>query len=243
MNAWVRTFLTGIGMMLAISGCAGGVKPLAAGSHAQAVGTTMPVPTPSDYTRAIRDYHVGPSDKIKIDVFGVPELQREIQVDGAGRFAFPLIGIIEAAGRTPGEISDDVARRLRAGFVRDPQVTVNLVESTTQTVTVDGSVQRPGMYPVLGRMTLQRAIAVAGGTAELANLEDVVIQREINSQTYVGLFNLGDIRRGNYADPEVFPSDLVIVGESRQRRLFRDLIQAAPLASTPLILLLGGGGS
>ena len=56
--------------------------------------------------RAIRDYHVGPSDKIKIDVFGVPELQREIQVDGAGRFAFPLIGIIEAAGRTPGEISD-----------------------------------------------------------------------------------------------------------------------------------------
>ena len=139
---------------------------------------------------------------------------------------------------TPGDLAVEIQDRLRGNYVRDPQVTVNLKETTNQLVTVDGQVTRPGMYPVTGRMTLIRAVAAAGSTSEFARLDDVVVMREVGGQTYLGLYNLGAIRRGNYEDPEIFPNDVVVVGDSKQRRLFRDLLQVVPLLTTPLVVLL-----
>ncbi len=240
MNADLGRFSLIAVAALACASCATGPGPVGTAPGIQAIEGEMPIPAPADYTRPVRTYHVGPSDKLKVEVFGVPELGQEVQVDGSGRFAFPLIGTVEAAGRTPSEIAGDIETRLDGRYVRNPQVTVNVQESTTQTVTVDGQVARPGMYSVSGRMTLQRAVAVAGGTGEFAKLDDVVIQREVDGQTYIGLYNLGAIRRGNYADPEVYPSDLIVVGDSKQRRLMRDLLQAAGVAVSPLVILLQG---
>ena len=127
--------------------------------------------------------------------------------------------------------------RLRGRFVRNPQVTVNLVETISQTVTVDGQVNRPGIYPVVGRFTLMRAVATAAGTSEYARLDDVIVFRDVDGQTYAGLYNLGAIRRGNYEDPEIFANDIVIVGDSPQRRMFEDILAAAPLLTTPLVIL------
>lgn len=222
--------------MLAAGGCASAPKPIGQASSVRAVAD-LPEPQPADYTRPVRAYYLGPGDKLAIDVFGVPELQREVQVDGSGRLAFPLIGTIDAAGQTPRQIAGVIEDRLRS-FVKQPQVTVNVQESVNQTLTVDGQVTKPGMYPVAGRMTLVRAVAVAGGTSEFAKLDDVLIRREVGNQTFIGIYNLGAIRRGNYADPEVFPSDVIIVGDSKERRLFRDILQVIPLLTTPLILLL-----
>ena len=200
-------------------------------------GPGLPEPTRVDFFGRRRTYLIGPFDKLKIDVFGIEDLSKEVQIDTSGRLSFPLIGVVEAAGLTPGELSTELERRLQGRYVRDPQVTVNLEETVSQVITVDGQVLKPGLYPVIGRMTLMRAVATAGGTSEFAKLNDVVIFRNVNGEQLAGLYNLKAIRRGNYSDPEVFANDVLVVGDSQARRLFRDLIQASPLLTTPLIIL------
>jgi polysaccharide export outer membrane protein len=115
---------------------------------------------------------------------------------------------------------------------------VNLVETVSQVVTVEGQVAQPGLYPVVGRMTLLRAIATARGMTQAANQRDVVVFRTVSGQNMAALYNVDAIRRGSYADPDIYANDVVVVGESRARRLFETLLQAAPLLTTPLILLL-----
>ena len=235
----LRTVLICITSCLVLASCA---SPRMLGG---AAGVTvmeqgeLPAPSRSDLSAANRPYLIGPFDKLSINVFGIDELsQRVVQTDASGRISFPLIGVVEASGQTPGELADIIESRLRGRYVRDPQVTVNLEDTVSQVVTVDGQVSRPGLYPVIGRMTLMRAVATAGGAAEFAKLDDVVVFRTIGGQQLVGLYNLKAIRNGNYADPEIFANDVVVVGDSQSRKLFKDLLQIAPLLTTPLILLL-----
>jgi polysaccharide export outer membrane protein len=199
-------------------------------------GTDLPAPTRADVVAAERPYLVGPFDKLKIDVFGVDGLQnKEYQIDASGRLSFPFAGTIAVGGLTPQEISEEVAKRLRGRIVRDPQVTVNLIETVSQLVTVDGEVRKPGRYPAIGEMTLLRTIAVAEGTTDVARLDSVLIFRQVAGQKYVGAYNLKAIRLGNYPDPAVYANDVVVVGDSATRKLFRDL---SPLLVSPLVVLL-----
>jgi polysaccharide biosynthesis/export protein len=199
----------------------------------------LPEPMRIDLFEQNRPYLIGPFDKLIIDVFGIEELSKqEVQTDAGGRISFPLAGIIEAAGKTPGELEEEIEQRLRGQYVRDPQVTVNLKETVSQVITVDGQVKEPGLYPVIGRMTLMRAVATAKGTAEFAKLDDIVIFRTVNGQKMAALYNLKAIRRGYYDDPEVFANDVVVVGDSQARRLFKDALQLVPLLTTPLIIAL-----
>jgi polysaccharide biosynthesis/export protein len=227
-----------------LAGCAGR-GPLGGASNIQVLaGTEMPAPDRTDLFEESRPYLIGPFDKLTIDVFGIEELSnKDFQTDASGRLSFPLAGIIEAAGSTPGELEEEIEARLRTRYVRDPQVTVNLKETVSQVITVDGQVKEPGLYPVVGKMTLMRAVATAKGTAEFAKLDDVVIFRTVKGQDLAALYNLEAIRRGNYADPEVFANDVVIVGDSKARRLFKDALQVLPLLSTPLIVALQNGGN
>lgn len=201
--------------------------------------TELPPPTRADQVAASRPYLVGPFDKLKLDVFGVEELEREVQTDASGKFSFPLIGVVEASGRTPNEIAQEMEARL-ARYVRNPLVTINLVDTVSQVLTVEGEVKKPGLYPVLGNMTLIRAVATAGGVGELAKLDDVVVFRQVNGQRYAALYNLKAIRNGNYVDPPIYANDVVIVGQSSARRLFRDILAAAPLLTTPVVVLANG---
>lgn len=222
-----------------LSACAGPGQ-LGGASNIQVMpGDALPPPDRGDLLSESRPYLIGPFDKLTIDVFGIEELSaKEVQTDASGRISFPLAGIIEAAGKTPGEIEEEIEARLRSRYVRDPQVTVNLKETVSQVITVDGQVKKPGLYPVIGKMTLMRAVATAEGTAEFAKLDDVVIFRTVKGQQLAALYNLKAIRRGNYADPEVFANDVVVVGDSQARRLFRDALQVVPLLTTPLIIAL-----
>lgn len=218
-------------------GCSGR-SPIGTSSDITVVSSEgLPQPTRADLMSSDRPYLIGPFDKLKIDVFGIEDLSKEVQIDASGRLSFPLIGVVEASGLTPGELASELERQLQGRYVRNPQVTVNLEETVSQVITVDGQVKKPGLYPVIGRMTLMRAVATAGGTSEFAKLNDVVIFRSVNSQQLAGLYNLKAIRRGNYEDPEVFANDVIVVGDSQARRLFSQLIQASPLLTTPLIIL------
>lgn len=209
------------------------------GGHLTVVpGTELPPPDGVDVSTGERVYRVGPFDKVSIVVFGVEDLSRTLQLDAGGRISVPLIGTIEASGKTPMELATEIATRLRGRYMRDPQVTVNLEETVSQVVTVDGQVREPGLYPVVGRMTLMRAIATAKGASEFARLQDVVVFRRVGGRDMAALYNLAAIRRGAYPDPEVFGNDVVVVGDSPARRLFRDILQASPLVLTPVIAIL-----
>jgi len=229
---------------LSLAACAGKTLPLQSNANLSVVAEdALPAPTRADQSKTGRSYVIGPFDEMTIDVFGIEEMSdRKVQVDGAGDISFPLVGTVTAGGRTPRELETELERMLRAKFVRDPAVSVNLTKTVSQVVTIDGEVTKPGLYPVLGGMTLMRAVATAEGAGEFAKLDDVVVFRESGGQRYAALYNLGAIRRGYYADPTIFAGDVVIVGESRARRMFRDILAAAPLLTTPIIALVQNGG-
>lgn len=221
-----------------MTSCAGSLPPPAPGIT-RLNQETLPEPTRADLHSSADTYLIGAYDEIRIDVFGVEQLSNQsIQVDASGRIAFPLVGTIEAAGKSPAELSAILQSRLKAAYVRDPRVTVNLTKIVSQLVTVEGEVREPGIYPILGKMTLLKAVASAKGTTEFSKLNDVVIFRTVNGKSYAALYNLRAVRNGAYADPEIFSGDVVMVGESRGRRLFKDFLQVLPLLSTPLIVAL-----
>lgn len=201
-------------------------------------GSAMPEPDSSDVALDAHPYFVGPFDKLTIDVFGIPELSgREVQVDQAGRIYFPPAGSIDVTGKIPSEVQDLLAERLRASHVRDPQVTVLVKESVSQIVTIEGEVKEPGLYPVRGHMTLLRAMALSKGVSEFAKLDDVVIFRTVKRQRYAALYNLKAIRQGAQPDPVIYANDVVVVGDSQARRLFKDILTLMPLATTPILLI------
>lgn len=223
---------------LTLSACGSGkIQPIGQDPGIQVSSLSeLPRPEPGDRLTQNAAYLVGAFDKIEIDVYGVPEMKRTVVVDSSGTFNFPLAGEVQAAGLTPRQIAANLSGKL-GSYIKDPQVTVNVTEMVSQMITVDGQVTRPGQFPIIGRQTLMRAIAVAGGTSEFAKLNDVVIFRTVGNQRFVGLYNLEAIRRGNYGDPEVFANDIVIVGDSPERRRFKDILQALPALVSPLVIL------
>ncbi len=235
MRSLLRTLL--LLPLLILAGCGSAQLGSANGDIKVIAAKALPPPARADLLAANRPYLIGAFDKLKIDVFGIDDLQKEVQIDASGRLSFPLIGVVEASGRTPGELAELIELRLQGRFVRDPQVIVNLVETVSQLITVDGQVKRPGLYPVIGRLTLMRAVATAGGAAEFAKLSDVILFRTVEGQKLVGLYNLKGIRRGNYEDPEVFANDVIVVGDSQARRIFKDIISGSSLLTTPLVIL------
>lgn len=234
---------------LLLTFCAGGVLITSGANAAPKVGgapdiqvldtSKLPPPDRADIAVHDRPYMVGPFDKLTIDVFGMEELgQKEIQVDASGRISFPLVGVIQVGGKTTSEIEQQLRQALAANYIRNPQVTVNLKETVSQVVTVDGEVKKPGLYPVIGRMTLLRAIAKAEGTTEFTKLSEVILFRTVKGQKLAALYSLKAIRRGAYDDPEIYANDVIVVGDSRARRVFKDLLQVLPLITTPAVVAI-----
>lgn len=221
--------------ILLLGGC-GGPPPIQSTPNLTLVESgELPPPSRQDSVPPDRLSLIGPLDVIYVDVFNVDELSRELQVDSSGRISIPLIGSIDAGGKTREELASQIADALRDRYVRDPFVTVNIRSSVSQVVTVEGQIVEPGLYPVTNQMTLMRAIASAKGLSEYAKLDDVVILRTVNGRKMAGLYNLAAIRRGIYPDPPIFANDLITVGDSPGRRIFRDIISVSPLLTAPLI--------
>jgi len=172
-----------------------------------------------------------------VDVLGLPELSRQVRVDSNGHIAVPLAGSIDVGGRTPEEIATLVEQRLRQTYVKNPIVSVAVEETVSQTITVDGEVRTPGIYPVLGRMTLMKAVASAQGTSDIAS-NHVVVFRRVEGRQMAALYDLRAIRLGAYQDPQVYTNDVIEVGESNARRLSPQILQAAGLIITPSVAVI-----
>jgi polysaccharide export outer membrane protein len=224
--------------LLLVAGC-GNPDRLNSSPYLTVQEDGLPTPTIADIAPAPRQYVLAPRDFISVTVFGLPDMSLErIQVDNSGNISVPLAGTFFVNGKQPGEVSREVEARLRQEHVREPRVAINVLETESQLVTVDGEVGLPGQYPVLGRMTLTDAISSAQGASQFAALNYVVVFREVGEQRYAGLYDLRAIRSGLAEDPEIYSGDSILVGESRARRIFSDVLAASPLLVAPIITLL-----
>ncbi len=202
-----------------------------------AQSAVMPMPEITDVMPDPQTQLIRPLDVVQVEVFGIPELSREVQVSGNGMIDYPLIGSVEATGRTTEELSFALEQRLRDTYVREPDVTSRITERSTTLFTVGGEVARPGRFPIEGPITLMEAVAIGGGMDEFANEQEVLVFRTVGDERYIGVYNMQAIQRGNYADPQIYPSDIVMVGDSPGRRRIQDILSVVSSLTSPLILI------
>ncbi len=175
------------------------------------------------------DYRIAPMDTLKINVFQVPDLSGDFEVDLTGNIAMPLIGNLKAVDKTARQLQRDVAQRLGAKYLQNPDVAVGVKSSTRRSVTIDGAVRAPGMRPVTGPLTLIQAVSMAGGTDDNANPHRVAVFRQIGGQRMAAAFDLVSIRRGKAEDPKIYSGDIIVVDGSNVRALQREILGALPI--------------
>jgi polysaccharide export outer membrane protein len=122
-------------------------------------------------------YSIGPSDVLRIVVWKEPDLTQDVTVRADGMITFPLLGDVEAAGRSPARLAETLAKALQK-FVESPRVTVALSQANSARFYVVGLVARPGEFPLSGHTTVLHGLALAGGLREFAKAESIVIVRE-----------------------------------------------------------------
>jgi polysaccharide export outer membrane protein len=131
--------------------------------QARPVPSAVIPPAPESFRRGGSDYKVGRQDLLEIKVFDLDELNQTVRVADDGSITVPLLGRLQVAGLTKGELETLIARLLEERFVRDPQVTIFVKEYESKKVAVSGAVKKPGTYEMLGEKTLLEMISQAGG--------------------------------------------------------------------------------
>jgi len=126
-------------------------------------------------TQEIANYIVGPQDLLKVTVFNEDQLSGQFRVDNDGQFSYPFLGRIKAGGTTLREIAALLTAKLADGYLRNPQVTVQVEQFRSQNVFVMGEVRSPGKYTLTGAVTLIEALAQAGSTTPSAGSEVLIL--------------------------------------------------------------------
>ncbi len=193
-----------------------------AGLAAPQTGTTTTGP-PAD----IAQYRIGPNDLLSLEVFGVDDFSRKVRVLRDGTVSIPLLGSVEIGGKSLEAAEGEIARRLRErDLVRDPQVTLFVEEFMSRGVSVQGAVQRPGVYQMLGTKTLLEVIGEAGGLTgregERAGRVIYVMRGDATGQQV--RLEIDGERLMNEGDPDLNiplrPGDVVVVPFDRRFRVY-----------------------
>lgn len=171
-----------------LGGCAGGkVAPVAQ----------------ADVARGLESYRLGAGDKLRITVYNEPALTGEYNITPGGAIAFPLIGVVEAGNRTIDAVTTDLTTRLAQGYVNDPRVSVEVLNY--RPFYILGEVNRPGEYPFINGLTVQQAVALAGGYTYRANEKTAFLRRQTSASE--GAISL------RAEQVPVLPGDTIRVGE------------------------------
>jgi len=155
------------------------------------------------------DYHLAAGDKLRIDVYKDAQLSQSLQIRPDGKITLPLVGDVPAAGRTSIELRDAIAAAL-TDYMKNPTVTVIVVETTPQVVYVTGEVTKPGALPLTaGKLSVLQAIAMAGGFTDFANRKDITILRGTQRLKFNYKDALSDDSKRE--PPQLQPGDTVVV--------------------------------
>lgn len=175
------------------------------------------------------DQFIQYGDRIAVRVFGEPELTNDdYKITAAGNIEMPLAGEIPAVGRSLTDVRSDIVARLGSRYVRNPQVSVNIIERKA-TFAVLGQVTQPGVYDVSPDTTLLGALAAGRGTTQRAKFDEVIVLRDLNGKRMAARFDLDQIATGKAPDPQIITGDTIYVGFSAIKGAFRDFLTAAPL--------------
>jgi polysaccharide export outer membrane protein len=178
---------------------------------AQAADKDADKKKPAQAPTAVNDeYRVGPGDKLRVEVYKDPQLSQSVQVRPDGKITLPLIGDMEATGRTPIELRDTITTSLK-DYVNNPTVTVIVVEALASQVYVMGEVTHPGTIQLYGPTTILQALAMAGGFKEFANTKDVKVLRPNKGNIETLRFNYKDVINGDAKPFYLRSGDTVIV--------------------------------
>jgi len=158
------------------------------------------------------EYHLGPGDKLRIEVYKDEQLSQSVQVRPDGKITLPLIGDLNAASHTPIELRDTITASLKE-YITNPTVTVIVVEALASQVYVMGEVTHPGTMQLHGPTTILQALAMAGGFKEFANTKDVKVLRPKGGSDSMETikFNYKDVINGDAKPFYLRSGDTVVV--------------------------------
>ena len=153
-------------------------SPVSAGAPAAQAGAAVAVPSAAD--PATLSYVLGPRDKLRIIVYGEPDLTGEFTIAGDGELSFPLIGQVHAGGRSVDDLRNELVSRLSQGYLKDPRVSAEVL--TFRPYYILGEVAKPGEYPYSSAITVINAVATAGGFTYRANKKIVFIKKPTDAK-------------------------------------------------------------
>ena len=147
-------------------------------------------------------YRVGPEDILEISVWKEEGLKKEAVVRPDGAFSFPLIGDVQAAGHTVGELRDEISKRL-ARYIPDPTVSVIVLRVVSNKIYVIGRVNKPGDFAVGRYLDVLQALALAGGLTPFADDSHIKVIRKQDGKDVVLLFDFSAVSRGENLDQNI----------------------------------------
>jgi polysaccharide biosynthesis/export protein len=188
----------------------------AAGTDSSLTGgpiSVAPATTPTAGNAHDTSFIIGSDDVLAINVWKEPDLSRSLPVRSDGKISLPLAGELQAAGRTPLQLEEDIVNKLRT-YMTDPQVTVMVQQINSQKYNILGRVLKPGAYPLAATTTVLDAIALAGGFQDFAKQKDIYILRKNRDgrEGRIG-FNYKDVIRGKHSEQNIplEPRDTIVV--------------------------------
>lgn len=193
------------GLLLLLSAC--GSAP----TSEQAPPALPPMP---DRAALLQSAALGAGDVVEVRVYEEKELSGLFRVASDGTFTYPLVGQVNAAGMTPGALSEHLTSRLKEGFLRNPQVTVFVKESNSKKVFVLGEVHKPGTFGYEDNMTVVQAITMAGGFKDLADKNRTIVTRVIGGTEKKIVVPVEQIGQGRMQNMVLQPGDIVFVPET-----------------------------
>jgi polysaccharide export outer membrane protein len=182
--------------------------PAAAGAASAAGSVEQASSRPHDAS-----FLIGNDDLLTINVWKEPDLSRSIPVRLDGRISLPLVGEIQAAGRTPLQLEQDISSKLRS-YISQPEVTVIVQEIKSKNFNILGQVVKPGSYSLTAASTVLDAISDAGGLKEFAKQKHIYILRQAAPATQTRIaFNYKDVIKGKNPQQNIKlePGDTIVV--------------------------------
>lgn len=180
-------------------------------------------------------YKIGPLDALEISVFKVADLNKSVQVADDGTINYPLVGQVQAAGKTAKELEQSLEQKLGTKFLHDPQVTVLVREFNSQRVTISGSVKTSGVYAIKGQTSLMQVVAMAGDIDTSTDSGDIIVFRSIDGQRSAAKFDIDAIKTGKAEDPQIMPGDVIVVDSSATKVALSNVMKVLPLATAAAV--------
>lgn len=175
------------------------------------------------------EYQLRPADVLQVTVFREEQLSADrVVVAADGQISLPLVGRIMAAGKTTPEVEAAIEEALKAGYLQNPQVAVNIVQYDSHVVTVEGAVKSPGIFKFTPGTRLSGGISLAQGPERTARTSDIAVFRDSPDGMQVAKFDYQAVSAGTMIDPVLQPGDRIVVGTNGLSVFWQDVLRSIP---------------